>query len=33
LPEEKDTEVHIIWTPPWTREKMSRYAKRALGIQ
>lgn len=33
LPEVKETEVHIVWNPPWTRDKMSRYAKIALGIQ
>lgn len=33
LPEVKDTEVHIVWNPPWTRDKMSRYAKIALGIK
>ncbi|MGM9987379.1 MAG: metal-sulfur cluster assembly factor [Bacillaceae bacterium] len=25
-------EVDIVWTPQWTKEKMSRYAKIALGI-
>ncbi|WP_153124874.1 metal-sulfur cluster assembly factor [Peribacillus tepidiphilus] len=33
LPEVKDTEVNIVWNPPWTKDKMSRYAKIALGIQ
>jgi metal-sulfur cluster biosynthetic enzyme len=33
IPDVKETEVHIVWNPPWTRDKMSRYAKIALGIQ
>ncbi|GIN37923.1 MULTISPECIES: metal-sulfur cluster assembly factor [Heyndrickxia] len=32
LPEVKDTEVNIVWNPPWSKERMSRYAKIALGI-
>lgn len=32
LPEVKETEVDIIWSPAWTKDKMSRYAKIALGI-
>ncbi|WP_246938630.1 metal-sulfur cluster assembly factor [Bacillus pinisoli] len=32
LPEVKETEVSIVWSPPWTKDKMSRYAKIALGI-
>lgn len=32
LPEVKDTRVDIVWSPPWTKDKMSRYAKIALGI-
>ncbi|GAE93600.1 PaaD-like protein [Gracilibacillus boraciitolerans JCM 21714] len=32
LPEVKDTVVNIVWNPPWTKERMSRYAKIALGI-
>lgn len=32
LPEVKDTEVNIVWSPPWTKDRMSRYAKIALGI-
>lgn len=27
-----DAEVNIVWNPPWSMEKMSRYAKIALGI-
>ena len=30
LPEVKDVEVNIVWNPPWSRDKMSRYAKMAL---
>jgi metal-sulfur cluster biosynthetic enzyme len=33
IPEVKDTEVNIVWNPPWTKDKMSRYAKIALGIR
>ena len=32
LPEIKETEVNIVWTPPWDKDKMSRYAKIALGV-
>ncbi|MFK2825828.1 metal-sulfur cluster assembly factor [Bacillus sp. B190/17] len=33
IPEVKEVEVDIVWNPPWSRDKMSRYAKIALGIQ
>jgi metal-sulfur cluster biosynthetic enzyme len=33
LPEVKDTEVNIVWTPVWSKDRMSRYAKIALGIR
>ncbi|MDU6563136.1 MAG: aromatic ring hydroxylase, partial [Streptococcus sp.] len=26
-------EVKLVWTPAWTIEKMSRYARIALGIR
>ncbi|WP_017754590.1 metal-sulfur cluster assembly factor [Calidifontibacillus oryziterrae] len=32
LPEIKETKVEIVWNPPWSKDKMSRYAKIALGI-
>ncbi|HLR62871.1 MAG TPA: metal-sulfur cluster assembly factor [Lentibacillus sp.] len=32
LPEVEQAEVNIVWDPPWGKEKMSRYAKIALGI-
>ncbi|MTH53269.1 DUF59 domain-containing protein [Bacillus mangrovi] len=32
IPEVKETEVNIVWNPPWSKERMSRYAKIALGI-
>lgn len=32
IPEVKDTKVEIVWDPPWGKDKMSRYAKIALGI-
>ncbi len=33
IPEIKDVDVNIVWNPPWTKDRMSRYAKIALGIQ
>ncbi|EAZ83382.1 hypothetical protein BB14905_17185 [Bacillus sp. B14905] len=27
LPEVKSTNVNIVWNPPWSKDKMSRYAK------
>lgn len=33
LPEVKDVEVNIVWNPPWSKDKMSRYAKMALGVR
>ena len=32
IPEIKEIAVDIVWNPPWGKEKMSRYAKIALGI-
>ncbi|AVQ34505.1 metal-sulfur cluster assembly factor [Staphylococcus muscae] len=32
LPEIKETEVNIVWNPPWNKDMMSRYAKIALGV-
>lgn len=32
IPEVKETVVNIVWDPPWDKDKMSRYAKIALGI-
>ena len=32
IPEVKDTKVDIVWNPPWSKDRMSRYAKIALGI-
>ncbi|MDU7034475.1 MAG: metal-sulfur cluster assembly factor [Staphylococcus epidermidis] len=32
IPEISDTEVMIVWSPPWNKDMMSRYAKIALGI-
>lgn len=29
----RSIDVQIVWSPPWTKEKMSRYAKIALGIR
>lgn len=33
IPEVKSTDVNIVWNPPWTKDRMSRYAKIALGIR
>ncbi|MFO1445517.1 metal-sulfur cluster assembly factor [Bacillus sp. Bva_UNVM-123] len=33
IPEVTETEVNIVWNPPWSKDKMSRYAKIALGIR
>ncbi|WP_064092240.1 metal-sulfur cluster assembly factor [Rossellomorea aquimaris] len=33
IPEVKETEVDIVWNPPWSKDNMSRYAKIALGIR
>lgn len=33
IPDVKNVEVNIVWNPPWTKDKMSRYAKIALNIQ
>ena len=33
IPEVKETDVNIVWNPPWTKDRMSRYAKIALGIR
>ncbi|AIF42754.1 metal-sulfur cluster assembly factor [Virgibacillus sp. SK37] len=32
IPEAKEVKVDIVWNPPWGKDKMSRYAKIALGI-
>lgn len=32
IPEVNKTVVNIVWDPPWGKDKMSRYAKIALGI-
>ncbi|PWA10042.1 DNA methyltransferase [Pueribacillus theae] len=33
IPEIQDAEVNIVWSPPWSKDRMSRMAKIALGIQ
>ncbi|CAI9386562.1 metal-sulfur cluster assembly factor [Niallia sp. Sow4_A1] len=33
IPEVSDTEVNIVWSPAWTKDRMSRYAKIALGVR
>lgn len=32
IPQVKDIQVDIVWDPPWGKDRMSRYAKIALGI-
>ena len=32
IPDIKEINVNIVWDPPWGKDKMSRYAKIALGI-
>ena len=31
-PEVKDVQSAIVWNPPWDKDKMTRYAKIALGV-
>lgn len=33
VPEITETEVKLVWYPAWTTDKMSRYARIALGIR
>ncbi|MCD2255828.1 metal-sulfur cluster assembly factor [Agrilactobacillus fermenti] len=33
VPEVKDVDVQLVWYPQWTTERMSRYARIALGIR
>nr|WP_278842909.1 metal-sulfur cluster assembly factor [Melissococcus plutonius] len=33
VPEIKTVEVKLVWYPAWTTDKMSRYARIALGIR
>lgn len=33
IPEVTKTEVKLVWYPAWTTDKMSRYARIALGIR
>lgn len=33
IPEVKETEVNVVWNPPWSKDRMSRYAKIALGVR
>jgi Predicted metal-sulfur cluster biosynthetic enzyme len=28
----KEVEVNFVWDPPWTKDRMSRYARIALGL-
>lgn len=33
VPELNEIEVNVVWNPPWTKDRMSRLAKIALGIR
>lgn len=33
IPEIKEVEVQLVWHPAWTTDRMSRYARIALGIR
>lgn len=33
IEELRSIDVQIVWSPPWTKDKMSRYAKIALGVR
>lgn len=33
IPEVKDIKTKLVWYPAWTTERMSRYARIALGIR
>lgn len=33
IPEVNEVDVSIVFNPPWSKERMSRYAKIALGIR
>ena len=32
IEELNDIQIDVVWSPPWTKDKMSRYAKIALGV-
>ena len=31
--EVKDVEIELVWSPAWTTDRMSRYARIALGVR
>ncbi|HDX9654639.1 MULTISPECIES: metal-sulfur cluster assembly factor [Bacillus] len=33
VPEVNEIEVNVVWNPPWSKERMSRMAKIALGVR
>ena len=33
VPEVTEVDVRLVWSPAWTVQKMSRYARIALGIK
>ncbi|MGX6977680.1 metal-sulfur cluster assembly factor [Vagococcus elongatus] len=33
IPEIRETDVKLVWYPAWTTDRMSRYARIALGIR
>ncbi len=32
IPEVQNVDVNIVWNPPWSKDRMSRFAKIALGV-
>jgi len=33
LPEVRDVHVELVWDPPWTPDRMSKEARRLLGLE
>jgi metal-sulfur cluster biosynthetic enzyme len=33
MPEVNSATVNVVWTPPWTPERLSADAKKTLGIE
>ncbi|MFC0558455.1 metal-sulfur cluster assembly factor [Halalkalibacter alkalisediminis] len=32
MEEINDIQVDVVWSPPWSKDRLSRYAKMALGV-
>ena len=32
MKELRDIQINIVWSPPWSKDRMSRYGKIALGV-